>query len=40
LLGCPALIIEDGKTAIDATQCPGCGVCAQVCPFEAIKKGE
>jgi NADPH-dependent glutamate synthase beta subunit-like oxidoreductase len=40
LLGCPALITEEGKTAIDATQCPGCGVCAQVCPFEAIKKGE
>jgi indolepyruvate ferredoxin oxidoreductase alpha subunit len=40
LLACPALITEDGKAAVDATQCPGCGVCAQVCPFEAIKRGE
>ena len=40
LLGCPALITEDGKVAIDAPSCPGCGVCAQVCPFEAIKPGE
>ncbi len=40
LLGCPALIIEEGKAAVDTTQCPGCGVCAQVCPFDAIKPGE
>jgi len=41
LLACPALISdENGKTAIDASGCPGCGVCAQVCPFEAIKAGE
>jgi indolepyruvate ferredoxin oxidoreductase alpha subunit len=39
LLGCPALIVENGKAAVDATQCPGCGVCAQVCPFDAIKSG-
>ncbi len=40
LLGCPAVIMENGKAAIDATQCPGCGVCAQVCPHDAIKPGE
>jgi heterodisulfide reductase subunit A len=40
LLGCPAIITEDGQAAIDATQCPGCGVCAQVCPYDAIKPGE
>ncbi|MGD0794554.1 MAG: indolepyruvate ferredoxin oxidoreductase subunit alpha [Dehalococcoidales bacterium] len=40
LLGCPALITEEGKASVDATQCPGCGVCAQVCPFEAIIPGE
>jgi len=30
---------EDGKTVvqIDQTQCNGCGVCAQMCKFEAIK---
>ena len=38
LLGCPALILdEDGKAAVDDTQCPGCGVCAQICPREALK---
>ena len=40
LLGCPALITEEGKVAVDAAGCPGCGVCAQVCPFEAIIPGE
>jgi len=39
LLGCPALITDKGKVAVDASGCPGCGVCAQVCPFEAIKAG-
>jgi indolepyruvate ferredoxin oxidoreductase alpha subunit len=37
LLGCPALITDQGKVAVDASGCPGCGVCAQVCPFEAIQ---
>jgi len=36
LLGCPALIVEGGQAAVDTAGCPGCGVCAQVCPFEAI----
>ncbi|MCJ7605862.1 MAG: FAD-dependent oxidoreductase, partial [Dehalococcoidales bacterium] len=40
LLGCPALIVEDGKAAVDGSQCPGCGVCAMVCPHDAIKAGE
>jgi indolepyruvate ferredoxin oxidoreductase alpha subunit len=41
LLACPALITDNnGKVVVDATGCPGCGVCAQVCPFEAIKPGE
>jgi NADPH-dependent glutamate synthase beta subunit-like oxidoreductase len=39
LLGCPALITDKGKVAVDAAGCPGCGVCAQVCPHEAIKAG-
>jgi indolepyruvate ferredoxin oxidoreductase, alpha subunit len=40
LLGCPSLIIDEkGKAAVDAASCPGCGVCAQVCPFNAIKPG-
>jgi indolepyruvate ferredoxin oxidoreductase alpha subunit len=36
LLGCPAIIKEDGKTIIDQALCTGCGICAQVCPYKAI----
>jgi indolepyruvate ferredoxin oxidoreductase alpha subunit len=36
LLGCPAIIKEDGKTVIDSSLCTGCGVCAQICPYKAI----
>jgi NADPH-dependent glutamate synthase beta subunit-like oxidoreductase len=39
LLGCPALITDKGKVTVDSSGCPGCGVCAQVCPHEAIKAG-
>lgn len=37
--GCPALTKkEDGTIAIDATMCNGCGLCMQLCKFDAIKK--
>lgn len=37
--GCPALTRnEDGTIAIDATMCNGCGLCMQLCPFDAIEK--
>jgi indolepyruvate ferredoxin oxidoreductase alpha subunit len=36
LLGCPAIIKEDGQTVIDGFLCTGCGICAQVCPHKAI----
>ena len=39
-LGCPALSFKGGKATIDATQCVGCGVCEQLCAFDAIKEGE
>ena len=39
LLSCPALITDKGKVTVDAAGCPGCGVCAQVCPHDAIKPG-
>ncbi|MCK4863448.1 MAG: FAD-dependent oxidoreductase, partial [Dehalococcoidales bacterium] len=39
LLACPALITDNGKVTVDDTQCPGCGVCALVCPHDAIKSG-
>jgi indolepyruvate ferredoxin oxidoreductase, alpha subunit len=37
-LGCPAILIENDRVAIDASQCDGCGLCAQVCPVDAIKQ--
>ena len=39
-LGCPAITIKDDKVVIDATQCNGCGLCVNVCPFGAIEKEE
>ena len=35
-LGCPAIILTDGKVVIDTAQCDGCGLCAQVCPGKSI----
>jgi len=35
-LGCPALITIDGQTTIDKSLCSGCGLCARVCPADAI----
>ncbi|MBR6632819.1 MAG: indolepyruvate ferredoxin oxidoreductase subunit alpha [Clostridia bacterium] len=37
-LGCPAITVRQGKVVIDATQCNGCGLCVNVCPFGAIEK--
>jgi indolepyruvate ferredoxin oxidoreductase alpha subunit len=34
--GCPAITEEDGEVTIDPLRCRACGVCAQVCPFDAI----
>lgn len=40
-IGCPAISIKNGKAAIDKTLCVGCGVCKQLCAFNAIEgKGE
>lgn len=39
--GCPALTRnEDGTISIDATMCNGCGLCKNLCPFEAIETVE
>ena len=38
-IGCPAISMTDGKAKIDNTLCTGCGVCAQLCKFDALKKG-
>lgn len=33
-----AIKVENGKSKIDHTKCKNCGLCAQVCPFQAITK--
>ena len=35
-IGCPAISIANGKAVIDNTLCTGCGVCAQLCKFDAL----
>lgn len=38
-LGCPALgFNEEGKAFIEQTQCAFCGLCAEICRFDAINK--
>ena len=37
-LGCPAISVHDGVVSIDMSQCNGCGLCINVCPFDAIVK--
>ena len=38
---CPALIIGEDKTpVIDAETCNNCGLCVNVCKFNALEKGE
>ena len=35
-MGCPAISMKEGKAVIDHTLCVGCGVCTQLCKFDAI----
>ena len=39
-LGCPALSLKNGKVRVDPTLCVGCGVCRQLCHFDALTGGE
>ena len=39
-LGCPAISLDGDTVKIDTTQCNGCGLCTNVCPFGAIEKEE
>jgi indolepyruvate ferredoxin oxidoreductase alpha subunit len=35
---CPAMYVEENNFRIDKNLCWGCGVCAQVCPYKAIRR--
>ena len=35
--GCPAISFRDNHAVIDPTLCVGCGVCAQLCAFDAFE---
>ena len=35
--GCPSISFRDKHAVVDPTLCVGCGVCAQLCPFEAFE---
>lgn len=37
-LGCPAISVKNEAIVIDQSQCNGCGLCTNVCPFKAIVK--
>lgn len=39
-LGCPAISADGDGVKIDLNQCNGCGLCVNVCPFDAIEKEE
>ncbi len=39
-IGCPAITKKDKKAFIDSTLCVGCGLCTQLCAFDAIVGGE
>lgn len=39
-IGCPAISMKDGAAKIDATLCVGCGVCSQLCRFNAFEEGK
>ena len=36
-IGCPAISMKDGKAHVDETLCVGCGVCTQMCRFDAFE---
>ena len=40
LFGCPAFFVQDGRVNIDPALCNGCGVCAHICPNQAIGPAE
>jgi len=39
LLGCPAIVVEQGRPVIDQNTCSACAFCVSVCPEGAIRAG-
>lgn len=39
-IGCPAISLDDGRVVIEPSLCYGCGLCVNVCPFNAIEKAD
>ncbi|MEE1227713.1 MAG: indolepyruvate ferredoxin oxidoreductase subunit alpha [Lachnospiraceae bacterium] len=37
-IGCPALAMKGGRAQVDPTLCVGCGVCQQLCNFDALQE--
>lgn len=37
-IGCPAISMKNKKAHVDSTLCVGCGVCAELCKFDAFVK--
>ncbi len=35
-IGCPAIVMKEGKVTIEESLCTGCGLCSQICPVGAI----
>lgn len=40
MTGCPALSLGEKQVVVDSAQCNGCGICTQVCGFDALVKEE
>ena len=38
-IGCPGIGFNGEVATVDASLCNGCGLCTQICPFDAITKG-
>ena len=39
-IGCPSISMKNGKAHVDNTLCVGCGVCSQLCAFDAFESTE
>ena len=39
-IGCPAISVREKKAVVDSTLCVGCGVCQQLCAFDALENGK